>query len=798
MNKNLIVLLLIITGNIIYGQSKVSGKVLNNNVPVEFCEVTISQLNNVAVASEITNKKGDFLINVPNGDYLIQIRQLNSILYNNSLKVKSDVNLGNINVTIDKVSQLESITVRGSSKKPLVERKSDRLIFNLQNTISATGGDALEALKVTPGVRVQNESVSISGKGSVMVMIDEKLMELKNEDLVNFLKSIPSDNIQSIEVITTPPAKYDAIGNSGLINIRMKKSKQDDWSVTLGSSTMVRKIQGESALTGNILYNKNRLNVSTSIGYRKGGTNFDQENKIYFPDGLWNPTNPLKREYERFNLVVNALYKMTDKWNFGGQYLINYNKSETDSKRKMMVYDYITNDVIQETNSPGSSNQKPLFHSVNLYNDFKINEKGRKVAVNFDYFNYDNNDSRPYGGTVVDYNPYNESYFKGININKQKINNYSAKIDFEWPLKWASLSFGTKVSFSNTDNKVSQFNSGVVDSPVTDMPLTDDRFQYDEDVQAVYFSGNKKFDNGIESIIGLRLETTQTTSNSQLVNKVENNYLKLFPSVNLSYKINNGNIVRLNYSRRIDRPTFTQLNPNITYVTPFQTLAGNPFLQPTFIDNLELIYTHKKLETKFYLTAENGLFNQVVLPDSENDFLELKYLNYMDSRRFGLNEVYTFNKFKWLISTNTLDINYSSFKVPFSFAKGREGVNVKIFTNNDVVLNSDKTLLFNVNYEYNLPETYGVAKYKERSNLSLGLQYMLMNKNLRISFKANDVLKTYFWKSEERINGIYQNSNYYFDARYFQLSLSYKFGSDKIKIQSRKTGNEEERIRTGN
>ena len=211
---------LVLTSLNLFSQIKITGKITNlNNKPIEFAEILLLTKDSIAVKSELTNEKGSFKINIKQGDYVLQIRQLGKILCNKELIIKNDLDLGIIKITENK-QQLQEVVI--TSKKKLIERKVDRLIFNVENSISASGGDAIDALKSTPNIRVQNDAISMIGKNNLAVMVDDKIIQLAGEDLINFLKTLPSDNIKSIEVITTPPAKYETEGNSGIVNIKLK------------------------------------------------------------------------------------------------------------------------------------------------------------------------------------------------------------------------------------------------------------------------------------------------------------------------------------------------------------------------------------------------------------------------------------------------------------------------------------------------------------------------------------------------------------------------------------------------
>lgn len=794
--RKVFLIMVIILSNALFAQIKISGKVITpENQPLEYAEVTLFSEQSIPVANSLTNEKGEFLIEHENGNYTLQILQFEEILYTENIEINSDFDAGNI--IVNPTTILETAVI--SRKRKLVERKIDRLVFNIENSISAVGSDALEALKMTPGVSVRNENITIIGKQSIRVLIDDKMLELSESDVANFLRSIPSDNIKSIEVITTPPAKYDAAGGSGLINIKLKKSIKDSWNLSLGTSYLQRAEHDESAITSNFMYNKNKLSLSASLNYKDGGEYQDYQDYISFPDDFWNTRQAFKREYKRLNSVLGMQYSATSNWTLGFQYIANLNNAKANRTTKSSVYDHGNELAFNEILSEGNAAQKPKFNSLNLFNEIKLDSLGKKIILNLDYFNYSNYDTRPYEGTSVINNPYSIQYFKGINNNQQKTNNFSGKVDVELPTEWANWSTGGKISVSKTENDISAFNSGLVNDVITNMSQTSHQFNYDENVQALYFSGNKKFNDNFEVQMGLRMEATQTKSyNENSEQSVNYNYNKLFPSVNLSYEANENSTYRFSYSRRIARPNFAELNPNVTYITPFLTVEGNQVLRPYFIDNFEFIYTYKKLESKLYFSIENDVFNQVGLPDLETNNIRLINKNIFNLKRYGLMESFTFDKFSWWSSNNILNINYVTAETLDISATAVDGFTSFFTTSNDFNLNKSKTLLFNLSFDYYMFGTYGIDKIKPFTSTSFTIQYLLLNKDLKISLKGNDIFRTDIFRFNSTVNGVHRNSNYYFDTRLFQLSINYKLGNKKVNVQKRATGNEDERARTGN
>ncbi|TRX33011.1 outer membrane beta-barrel protein [Flavobacterium sp. ZT3R18] len=796
--KKIINISLILFSTTLFAQIKITGKIVTkDNIPITSIETILVNKDSLAVKSELTNEKGEFFLEAVQGFYTLQIRQNAKIVASQNIELITDKDLGQI--FVNEAIELESVVVAGTQKK-LIERKIDRVVFNVENSISSAGGNALTALSVTPGVRVQNDNISIIGKSTLAVLVDDKIVQLSGEDLTNYLKTIHSDAIQKIEVITTPPAKYEAEGNSGLVNIIMKKAKENSWNALL-QSTYIQKTYAGQATMGSFNYNKNKLSFSSVINYRDITDAFKNNQETYFPDNLWYSSNPFKINAKSLNLNVGANYKIKPWWTMGIQVLYVQNKRNFDSKPYTSINDYTSGNVDSYLATVVNAKIKPNIRSYNFYNDFKLDTLGRKLTLNLDYFNFNNNDSRVYDGKSVTLNPEpaSEEYYTGENSNIQDITNLSGKVDVEYPTKWAKWSYGGKISSSKSKNDIYSFNSGVVENPVSDFPLTYSKFEYTENIQSAYVSLNKKINKSWESQFGLRMEATQTEAFAEKLGTIENNYLKLFPTFYLAYTINDNSSLNINYSKRISRPGFAQLNPNIFFSNPFQSQRGNPLLQPAFIDNVDLNYTFKHLDSKVYFSYSNNLFAGIDITDPTTNTVISSTENYLDTQRYGVYETYSFTKFKWWESSFSLDVNYSVSKSRLAItAQEQKGFNSSVSLDNQFTLNSKKTVLFFANYWYDFPGINGIYKNKAVSNLSAGFQYLLMDKNLKISLNVNDIFKTAGPRTSATVNNILNKTSMYLDSRNLQFSVSYKFGNSKIKAQQRQTGNQEERRRTGN
>ncbi|MDH0675790.1 MULTISPECIES: outer membrane beta-barrel family protein [Empedobacter] len=683
-----------------------------------------------------------------------------------------------------KTENLKEIVISG--KKKLIERKIDRTIYNVENSISTIGGDALDALKMTPRINVKNDQISMIGKSGMSVMVDDKLIQVSGDDLINLLKSIPSDNIKSIEVITTPPAKYDAEGNSGIVNIKLKKTRINQWNSSLRSS-YTQSTYPKGAFGGSFEYQKNKLSLYSDINYINGSNAPIENTKTYYSDGLWNEGST-RRDYQKsLNTRLGFDYKMNDNWSVGIQYLGNLNKPSVQENILTTIYNPDNSSVNSYLKTLSYTQKKNNNHSINLNSIIEMDTIGKKMIVNFDYFNYKNTENRNFN--TIDLSSAN-------NISLQNIENYSTKIDFEHPLKWIILTYGAKVSFTKTNSDANYFDT-TTGSPIFDYSQSN-VFEYKENTQSFYISGNKKLSNKWESQLGFRLENTQTQGYSKTQEqKNRNDYTKLFPTFYISYTPNEKNSLSINYNKRINRPSYDKLNPFRWYSNPYSYVEGNPFLQPSFTDNVEFNYIHNDnwSNSVYFSHTKNG-FEQITILDETTKNQQTTSKNYFNTNIIGFSESYTLKKLKWLSTTFSLDWNYSwSKSLIYITNQNLKGSNTYFSINNDFVLNKNKTLLFNISYWYNFKGVSDLDKNNAYSQLSASIKYLTLDKKLQISLNMIDILKTNKPIYTSYTNNIKIDYDNYYDRRLFRLSLTYKFGNKNINIMKKEFGNEEEKER---
>ncbi|WP_306353155.1 outer membrane beta-barrel family protein [Flavobacterium sp. '19STA2R22 D10 B1'] len=769
--------------------SRVSGQVTDeNNTPQDFVEVHFYQ-NDILKNLSLTNEKGIFKTSLKNGSYTISVYKLNQIIYSSEISLKSDLNLGILKLT--KNIELNEVLVQREQKR--FESKTDRLIFNVENSISSSGGDALDLIKIIPGVRVQSSAISIIGKSDVRVMVDERLIQLSGEELNTYLRSLSSDNIKTIELITTPPAKYDAEGNSGLINIIMKTTVKDSWQSTL-QSTYIQTTYSALLSNANFNYQKDRFGFLIDIGAKQGSEAALETIDTKFPTQQWEGDIRRKDRKEFIRGRIGMNYQLTEKSTIGMEYFGgSFNPNSTDANTIKMSNRF-TN-VPEGLNSTFGQNDKDNYrHSINLNFVHTIDTLGKNISIDVDYFKYNITQSRDFTSRNTTFNTPNASdlFLEANNSSLQNINNYSTKVDINYPLESIEINFGVKFSFTNNNNTIDFKN---INSSPNVEPSQHDDFDYHENTQAVYLGAKKTLNKQWTFQAGIRLESTQNKSLSKFTNEeFSNDYLRLFPTVYVSYTLNEKNTFNLNYNRRINRPSYWGLNPFRWYFNIYTFTEGNPFLQPSYTDKIEISHNYKnKLISNIYLTKETNGMSQLPIIDVATNTTLLKMDNFYTQYNYGISETFIYNTIPWLQSYNQVNLFYCDTQLEKETnSRSFSGMCYYFSTNNSINLNPSKSWQGEVNFWYNAPFKALIGEFKSTSSFDMGLKYNLTKNNLLFKLTVFDILKTNKPQQTTYTNNVEQTKSIYFDERSFRFSLIYKLGSKKTKHSQREFGNKEE------
>lgn len=779
-----------------FSQVELKGKVKDTLGPISFANVVLTNDANEIVTGAVTDENGQFVINTSKGSYNLSVAFLGYATFEKSINITNDLTLNDIILKSTEDNLDEVVLV---AKKRIIERKVDRLVFNVENSISASGGDALDVLRISPAITVEGDQIAMIGKSSMRVLLDDRIIQLSNDELISFLATIPADDIKSIEVITNPPAKYEAEGNSGLINIVFKKGTRNSWSNSTTAS-YTQAIFPKYVLRNNFNYQKNKVKLLVSVNGTKGSTDVQQNSEVFYTSGTWE--NRLNQKWNNEDLSGRFMldYDLSENSTVGIQYLGSISNPDIDDRGTSNIFN-TSNTLDSLLVNNGFSDSDNSNHSLNAHFKTTLDTLGRNFSVDLDYFQYNAEENRDIQTESLSANNEFLNLFFANQINTdQQVENFSARVDVEHPLNFLNLSYGARVSFIKNNYETANFNT-ITGSPVFN-PLQSNKFEYDENIQALYISGTKSFGEKWATQLGLRLENTQTEGFSETLNQTsENDYLRLFPTFYVSYNMNDYNSFSLNYGKRINRPGYSRLNPARYFANSNSSSEGNPFLQPSFSDNIEFTHVFKgKLTSSLFLSIESDGFGVVPSVIDETNQQVITYENFYTGYSYGLFESYLFNKISWWESQNSVFLinNEFSFFNDDVNAEIQNGLRFYAATNNTFVLNKAKTIRAQVNFWYSSPYKENLFDFSDSYSLDVALKFDMLNRDLQLSLGGYDILNSSPKTLTSVINNVQQNYISFPSNRYFRTSLTYRFGNKKVNVRQRGFGNEEEKSRTGN
>lgn len=593
-------------------QSRIYGRVLDaDGKNIEFATAALLK-DSVLVKTTFTEKDGLFSFDkISYGKYLIKVSVVGSPIYQTDTLVltadRAVINLADIKIKAG-ATNLKDVNISG--QKAFVERKIDRTVVNVDALISNAGTTAMDVLSKSPGVNVdQNGVISLKGKSGVAIFIDDKPTYLSGADLDNYLRSLPSSSLDQIELMTNPPARYDAAGNGGVINIKTKKTKIAGFNGGINLSLNQGKLS-RSNNSFNFNYRKDKINVFGNLSYNLNNsfTDLDLNRKYKNDDGsaksYFNQNSYFRRHGNTFNLKTGLDYYASDRTTWGvvltGMNRISkqVNNNTSNLSNASMQLD----SVIRAENIDQIKYQNA---GVNLNYRHKFKQAGRELTFDADYLLYRNQTDQTY---------YNFSYLPNGALKYQdiltgnlpsNIDIYTAKADYSHPLenKW-KLDAGVKTAYTKTDNIADYFNTA--NGKTNADYEKSNHFLYEENINAVYLNMSRE-GKRFSLQAGLRYENT-VSNGHQLGNLIKpdssfkRTYNSLFPTLYFSYKLDTtgNNQLGLNYGRRIDRPYYQDLNPFFSPLDKFTYYVGNPFLKPSFTQSIELSHTYKsKITTTF-------------------------------------------------------------------------------------------------------------------------------------------------------------------------------------------------------
>jgi iron complex outermembrane recepter protein len=695
-------------------------------------------------------------------------------------------------------ASMKNITL--NARRPLVELRADKMILNVEGTINATGSNALELLRRSPGVMLdKDDNISLAGKNGVQVYVDGRQTPLAGDDLAHYLKSIQSTQVDAIELITNPSAKYDAAGNAGIINIRLVKNKAFGMNGSVNAGWNIAtypKYNGGFALN----YRNKKINFFStySYGYTPAETNFHIKktlmDSLFWQEGTMfdlRRSQNLKAGVDYFLNTKNTIGIMVNGVFTKGTSTTNNHTdiSEANAKVPDRILRADNHDDLARTTK-----------NVNL-NYTYADSKGKSFMVNADRGTYD------FSSEQLQHNNYYTTAGVLIPgpvvyhiISPSVITINSIKGDYEENLFKGKLSAGAKSAWIKTDNDFRRYN---VNPSSEDLDRDKSfRFIYQENINAGYLNYSRQC-KMITMQLGVRVENTtmQGTSDgskyngsSYLANTTSFNrsYTDLFPSGSLSFNKNPKKVWSLSYSRRIDRPAYQDLNPFEFKLDEYTFMKGNINLRPQYTNSFSINHTYMyRFNFTLNYSHVNDLFTQVMdTIEKTKTFMTKKNLANQDITSLAISVPLQFKAYSLFTSVST---NYSKYKA--DFGEGRkinlDALGFTLFMQNSYRF--AKTWTAELNGFYNAPTLYkGTFKVKSVYNVDAGLSKQVMQGKATMKAVVSDVFHTMQFRGRSDFAGQVLDFGYRNESSQLKLSFSYRFGNNGVKLLKQRTSGADE------
>ncbi|MFB6453673.1 TonB-dependent receptor domain-containing protein [Chitinophaga sp. Hz27] len=796
---------------------KVSGQVTQaENKPVEFATVTILKATDSSlVKGAVADISGKYEFeSVKQGKYIIAATFVGmNRVYSNSFEVKNaPVVMPSITLTANTKS-LKAVDV--TARRPFIEQKVDKLVVNVESSIATSGGTALEALEKSPNLTVDKDgNISMKGKSGVLILIDGKQTSMSSADIAELLRSMPATNLDQIELMSNPSSKYDAAGNAGIINLKLKKNTNfgTNGNVTLGVAQGVRPRYNAGL---NLNHRSEKLNLfgSYNYGHREQQSDLYIYRTIKDNKGtqIFDQTGFMHQRSDYHGAKVGADYSINKKNTIGVMVDLSMRDAERPNIGKTKIGYQGLVDSILNTNAGNVDKWKRGAYNIN-YRGI-LDSTGKELNIDLDYAK--NTDRQNSYITALTTDAAGQKVFNSDtsrNWQPSSITIKTGKIDYSQPLKnQGKLELGAKVSFVTSDNDA-RFDSLRYATWQPDT-MRSNHFIYKENVNAAYVNFNKQI-KAFQIQLGLRAEQTNISGESSSMKKsqegvVKNDtsYFNLFPSAAISYKADKNNTFGVTYSRRIQRPSYEDLNPFEFYLDRYTMVAGNPYLRPQYSNNFEVSHTFKQwlITSVGYSHTKDNLMR---ILEAEKDpatgdttIVRYKYMNVAKSDKLNLNVSMPFTITKWWSSFTTMSLNYNAVQANVNDNKVKLDATT-YFGRTQQTFTISKNTTAEVVFMYISPQITDNELFHMRSmmTLDLGLQQKIMNGKGTLKLNVTDIFKTMYARGEFENAGMNTNLRSYWDAQQARLSFTYRFGNSNVKAaRNRQTGltDEQDRVKNG-
>ena len=787
---------------------EVSGVVLDESQkPVSGASVGIRKKTDSAVVKYTTSDaNGKYAFQgISAGSYFVQLSHVGYADRRSAPFVvdgRSTVSVPSLQMGRSSGTSMKEVVVSG--QKPAVEVKADKTVLNVEGSINAVGQDALELLRKSPGVMVDKDNnISLSGKNGIKVYVDGRQVPLNGGDLADYLKTIQSSQIEAIEIITNPSARYEASGNAGIINIRLKKNRSfgNNGSLTGGYG-----IGTHSNYNGGVSLNHRDGHINWFGNYNYSNTTNTTWLALYRKqlDTLFDQHSSLKNVTKTHTFKTGLDYYL-DRNNTLGMMVDGSLSDYSVMTQSATPISYIPDgSVVKILEANNSRNGKKNNGNLNL-NYHHTDSSGHDLNMDADYGVYRLRSDQlqpnlyfdPSGGGLL----YSDIYDL---LAPTDINLYSFKTDYEQNFRKGRLGLGFKTEYTTSDNDFQQYN--VYPTAKVKDTLHSNGFNYKENINAVYANYNRGF-KGFMIQAGLRVENTNAKGVSNGFREAGSGYATydssftrhytgFFPSGAITINKDPMRQWTLTYSRRIDRPAYQDLNPFEFKIDEYTYQKGNTALRPQYTNSLGLTYVFKyRLTTTLNYSHVKDVFTQLVdTADRSKAFLTKKNLATQDIT--SLNISYPF-QYKWYSAFVNVNMFYSKYQA--SLGVGRD-VDLDVFSAN--VFSQQSARLgggwsAELSGFYSSPAIWqGTFKTHAIGNVDMGIQKQVLQKKGTIKVSVSDVFHTLHFTATSDFAGQYLRASGGQESRQLKLFFTYRFGNSQVKTaRQRKSGLEDENKR---
>ncbi|MFD1628827.1 TonB-dependent receptor domain-containing protein [Pseudopedobacter beijingensis] len=796
------------------GNFSLKGKVIDasTNEIIDFATVALYKSNNdKPLANTQTDLEGQFSFqNLTKGEYKITVNFIGYTPFQKVVQLNGNLQLGNLTLKQSANSVLKEVLVTGT--KDVIQLGIDRKVFNADQSLATQGGSASDLLATIPSVQVDLDgNVSLRGTNNVKVLIDGKPSTFSGSDISSVLQALPANAIEKVELITNPSSKYEAEGQSGIINIVLKRSKNAGFN---GNASLASgRLENHNAGLA-LNYRNLKWNFSGNYNYKEGNRDGSGYNSTSFLKPTTTPFTSSNLISKRFNrnhvLKLGTDYFFTPNTSIGLSTNLNIRDQKKSENSDQLFYD-INNELTDRGPGFNGGNENTNGYDLNMDFSHKFKKKGEELSANFSYGNRKEGEYQSIVQQFFDLNDQPSSSKTGmdrVNDITRKDHNYNIQIDYTYPLsKNSKLEAGYRsILRYNQENQVSDtllLGSNLYDRDYNLSNL----FELQDMVHAVYSSYQNQLTESFGIQAGLRAEQAYLNTDISGLDKNQVfqtskgklDYLRVYPSIFLTQKLKGDHQLQLSYSRRVNRPRGWQVNPFPNVADRYNIRIGNPNLKPEDIHSYEFSYAKfwrlVTFTSSVYFRQVNDVIQSIRAenPD-ENGGTISKFYNIARSRSAGLELISRASISKTWNITGNLNFFKTAFKGDESLGiNDNDGFNWNGNVNS--TLNITKQLAAQANFFYMAPRTLSQGKTQSMQSLDAGLKYDLLAKKVSLGFNVQDIL-------DSRKFGMHTNNlNFIQDferrrmGRMYNFSINYRFGKTDMTNSNRKGKKSDERER---